>query len=565
VGAAPLLNAGKIPYTKRTMARIRDGCPACGEHHPEDVLVCPITGVSLRFSDPRKAEGEVIGGKYRIGRLLGRGGMGAVYEAEHIELAKKVAVKILLPESSVKPHQVERFKREARSAASLGHDHIVDIFDLDTSEDGSVFIVMEYLEGYDLADLIIRTAGPIPVHRAAHIACQAARGLGRAHEHDIVHRDLKPENVFLVQKEAGDLVKIVDFGIAMMRAQGDAGRLTAEGVLIGTPFYMSPEQARGERDLDPRTDVYALGTVLFEMLTGKVPFDGDTYLEILAKHQVDPPPTLHEVEPTLRCPAEMEGMLRAMLAKDRDERPGSMREVEQVLSRFAVDPSGRTLPADEEGGTSRDGFAETLVSYRSGVPGSQDGAEVRWSDDARESDAAGGGTSRRRWPLLLAALGGAALLAVGTAFAVVMTKGGEKEPERFAINAPERSPPPEPEPAAQAVERVSIDVEVRPQTASLVIDGEVQEGTEAHLEVDRGRSVTVRAEAPGHVTMEKEILADRDRAISWSLEPLAREPARAGKRAGKKTAPPPAPEPKTIDKKKKKVKVDKENPYLGGT
>lgn len=575
-----------MAYNMRTMARKRDGCPACGEHHPENTLVCPITGVSLRFSDPSRAVGEVIGGKYRIDKLLGKGGMGAVYEARHIELEKRVAIKILLPESSVKPQQVERFKREARSAASLGHANIVEIFDLDRSEDGSVFIVMEYLNGMDLGDTILEAKGPLPVHRAAGVACQAARGLGKAHEHGIVHRDLKPENIFLARTDDGDVVKIVDFGIAMMRQQGEAARLTAEGVLIGTPFYMSPEQARGERDLDARTDIYALGTVLFEMLTGRVPFDGDTYLEILAKHQMDPPPSLHETSPDLRCPADIEALLRRMLEKNRDQRPSSMTEVERTLARFAMDPSGETMPAGDVNTTGKDGFAETLIAFQSdqrelealSTPPGQDSPTngLGWTEETGPPITSEMERSRKRrgWGIALGALGVLAVVAAVAAVLVVLDQKGrgeqdtERPAEQFVID-PAVQPPGESgsSPTAEPVQ-VQIELQASPETAVITIDGNEQTSNPALASVPREQSVTLRAEAPGYVPMEKEIIADRDRSFSWVLEPILQEKTVVKKSARPHAAPvkdevePQEKKPKTTGKKK--VKLDKENPYLKG-
>ncbi len=543
-------------------------------------MLCPITGVSLRFSDPKRAEGEMMGTKYRIVKLLGKGGMGAVYEAEHVDLAKKVAIKILLPEASVKPSQVERFKREARSAASLGHENIVEIFDLDTSEDGSVYIVMEYLSGIDLADLMGQAGGPLPVHKVADIACQVARGLGKAHEHGIVHRDLKPENIFLVRRPEKDQVKIVDFGIAMMRQQGEAGRLTAEGVLIGTPFYMSPEQARGERDLDARTDIYALGTVIFEMLTGKVPFDGDTYLEILAKHQLEPPPLLHETNPGLRCPADLEGLLRVMLEKPRDRRPSSMAEVERVLAHFAVDPSGETAPAQDMPESHKDGFAETIIAYRSSprVPeNTQEAVSTprvsgpAWTEDGTREMTAQEGMPWRRPKIvaLLVALGVVAVLAVGVAVAVV-AKGGTGERTKAAPRPPEFLVGKASEAAdvaghSEDPSRVVIEIEVDPAEATISIDGQIHEGNPVEVQVGRDKPVTLRAEAPGHVTLEKEIEANQDRTFTFSLTPLHTD--RDIKKTKKVAVTPPAPVPPPEDQGtsgKKKVKLDKENPYLLG-
>ncbi|MBW2261969.1 MAG: serine/threonine protein kinase [Deltaproteobacteria bacterium] len=567
------------------MAHDPNGCPACGQVHPANTLICPITGVSLRFSDPQKAVGEVIGGKYRIDSVLGRGGMGAVYEAEHLELEKKVAIKILLPESSVKPKQVERFKREARSAASIGHDNIVQIFDLDTTQDGAIYIVMELLPGQDLGDLLSSKSRGLAVGRVARIAAQAAAGLGAAHEHDIIHRDLKPENIFLAQKPQGEQVKIVDFGIAMMR-HGGAGRLTAEGVLIGTPYYMSPEQARGERNLTPQTDIYALGTVLYEMLTGAVLFDGDTYLEILAKHQVDAPPPLVDRRPGLDCPAELESLINQMLEKDRAKRPGNMAEIAAILERFE-DHEGDAPAAPA--GKGKQGYAETILAYQQpreapstqAAPGHEPGethstvksdASLEWSSDGGPSPTTMIRKDTRRRKVMVVAVLLGLVVAAGIAAAVVTGLGtaagkdnGNADPPVKESGSGTGQEEQSMEPAS--VEQVTIEVDVSPEIAVISVDGVKIEGNPISLEVDQGMSVTLRAEAHGYTTVEKEFVASKSRSFSWQLEPLSTK--RPKGKTGKTSTGGAPPEKTGSDdgggKGKKKIKVDKDNPYLSGS
>jgi serine/threonine-protein kinase len=544
--------------------------------------MCPVTGVSLRFSDPQKAVGEVIGGKYRIDSVLGRGGMGAVYQAEHMELEKKVAIKILLPESSVKPKQVERFKREARSAASIGHDNIVQIFDLDTTQDGTIYIVMELLPGQDLGDLLSIENRGLPVGRVARIAAQAAAGLGAAHEHDIIHRDLKPENIFLAEKPQGEQVKIVAFGIAMMR-HGGAGRLTAEGVLIGTPYYMSPEQARGERNLTPQTDIYALGTVIYEMLTGAVLFDGETYLEILAKHQVDAPPPLDERRPGMSCPAELEGLVRQMLEKDRARRPGSLGEVAAVLEGFKDHEGDAPASPAPQG---KQGYAETILAYQQpreaqstrAAPDHEpvetrgaveSGASLEWSSDGGPSPTTVIRKDTRRRKIMVIAVLLGLVVAAGIATAVVTGVGtgkkrGKTEP---TTGRPGTEAVPEKQTGETAsVEQVTIEVDVSPESAVISVDGVVLEGNPISIDADKGTSMTLRAEAQGFTTMEKEIIAGNSRSFSWQLEPLPTK--RPKGKTGKKTtgdAPPVKTGGGDGGGKGKKIKVDKDNPYLSGS
>ncbi len=231
------------------------------------------------------ATGTVIDGKYRVRRLLAEGGMGRVFVADHVFLGKPFAVKVLHPEMSAEPDAVERFTVEARAASLIEHENVVRVSDFGRSPDGQLYLVMELLSGHTLADEL--NAGPLPPARARFIACGMLRGLEAAHARGVVHRDLKPENVFLTPRDgADDTVKLLDFGIARMRQEGgsDAQRLTKEGAIMGTPLYMAPEQLRSERDVDARADLYAVGVLLYEMLSGKPPYEGRTFGVIA--HQV---------------------------------------------------------------------------------------------------------------------------------------------------------------------------------------------------------------------------------------------------------------------------------------
>ena len=225
--------------------------------------------------------GAVIDGRYQVDGLLGHGGMGLVYRATHTRLRKVFAIKVLREQSSRDPQAMARFQREAESASAIGNAHIVDVSDFGTLPDGSTYFVMEYLEGVDLISATDDGA-PMTVERACHIAIQLCRALGAAHAVGIVHRDLKPENVFLVHRDGDpDFVKVLDFGIAKV-AHGPSP-LTLDTEILGTPHYMSPEQAEGF-PIDHRTDIYALGVLLYEMLSRRVPLDAETAVAILHKH-----------------------------------------------------------------------------------------------------------------------------------------------------------------------------------------------------------------------------------------------------------------------------------------
>jgi serine/threonine-protein kinase len=308
--------------------------------------------------------GEIIEGKYRIVRLIGEGGMGAVYEAKHTVIGKRVAVKVLLEKFHTNTDLVARLLQEARLASSIGHENIVDVIDFGTTDDGRSFVVMEFLEGEPLAQLVMREA-PLPVERSLRIARQVASALGAAHAKGIYHRDVKPENVYLVRRGDADFVKVVDFGISKAVKQGgedpaESYRLTHTGLLLGTPLYMSPEQARGEDDLDHRVDIWALGVMLYECLTGEVPFHANNYLGIISQvlTRVAPPPS--QLRPELGIPQAVETVVMNAMEKDRQRRYQTMAALEHDLERLlagdqnvgspvSAAPAGDVIPVAEGG------------------------------------------------------------------------------------------------------------------------------------------------------------------------------------------------------------------------
>src|SRR5262245_44140874 len=264
--------------------------------------------------------GQTIDGRYVVRALIGEGGMGRVYEAEHVDIGKRVALKILHPVYTRLPEVVARFRREARAASKIGHPNIVDVTDSGTTGDGSVYFVMEYLEGVELANVIARE-GAMDVARALNIGTQVCRALAAAHNAGIIHRDLKPENVFLIVREGTtDFVKILDFGIAKSAEfeEQRKDRLTHPGMAMGTPEYMAPEQAAG-RPADARSDVYAVGAILYEMLTGEPPYEGENFMEILTKKATIEPVPPRRLRPEL--PELVERAVMKALARDPALRP----------------------------------------------------------------------------------------------------------------------------------------------------------------------------------------------------------------------------------------------------
>jgi tRNA A-37 threonylcarbamoyl transferase component Bud32 len=274
-------------------------------------------------------EGHTIEGKYLIRKLLGEGGMGRVYLGEHVLIGRSVAVKFLHSELTSNEEIVRRFYREAQSAAAIRHKNVIDVFDVGVSPEGEPFLVMEYLEGESLSDLIARV-GTFDVPTACGILEPALLALQAAHDRGIVHRDLKPENIFLAH-EAGEppTVKLIDFGISKVNEATGQTKLTRDGSLLGTPEYMSPEQARGAADLDHRTDLYAMGVILYEMLAGDRPFVGANYNELLLSVLTEAPRPPRDVNPDF--PEEATALVMRALARDPAERFQSAAEMLEAM------------------------------------------------------------------------------------------------------------------------------------------------------------------------------------------------------------------------------------------
>jgi eukaryotic-like serine/threonine-protein kinase len=291
------------------------------------------------------AVGQTIG-NYALTAKLGEGGMGVVYLAEHPVIGRKVAMKAIHPELSRNPEVVSRFVTEAKAVNQIGNEHIVDIHDFGTTADGEFYFVMEYLQGEALADRLKRAA-PLEATRALTIAAQVADALGASHQHGIIHRDLKPENIFLINRShSTDFVKVLDFGLAKL-TQGEekVTHKTRTGSVMGTPYYMSPEQCEGRANIDHRADIYSLGVILFEMLTAKVPFGGEGYGEIIVKHITAPVPSPRAINPLLS--PSLEAIILRALAKPREQRFQSMEELAQAL----MDPEGYASVAPQYAST----------------------------------------------------------------------------------------------------------------------------------------------------------------------------------------------------------------------
>ncbi len=274
--------------------------------------------------------GQTLDGRYLIERTLGEGGMGLVYAARHVILQKPLAVKVLKREVSRDEKVMARFRREAQSASAIGSAHICDVSDFGTLPDGSTYLVMEYLDGPSLA-AVLEQQSPMPIPRILDVVIQLCEALGAAHDRGIVHRDLKPDNVHLVEQgDRKDFVKVLDFGIAKVGGAADK-KLTQAGQVFGTPHYMSPEQCGG-REVDHRTDIYALGVMLYEMTCGVVPFDADNLMGVLTKHVYENPIPPREFPPPVHVSPGLEAVILKSLAKQPEQRYQSMADFQADLT-----------------------------------------------------------------------------------------------------------------------------------------------------------------------------------------------------------------------------------------
>jgi eukaryotic-like serine/threonine-protein kinase len=281
--------------------------------------------------------GEILLGKYRVERVLGMGGMGVVVAATHVSLEERVAIKFLLPDALLNPDTVARFLREARAAVRIKSEHVARVTDVGTLENGAPYMIMEYLDGSDLAGHSQRR-GPLPIEDAVEYVLQACEAIAEAHALGIVHRDLKPANLFVAKRADGTpSVKVLDFGISKITGVGSSSGadlgMTKTTTIMGSPLYMSPEQMASTRDVDARTDIWALGAILYELLTGTVPFQADTITQLCAMILQQPPPPLRNLRPD--APEGLQEIIRRCLAKDRDQRYQNVAEFASALAPYA--------------------------------------------------------------------------------------------------------------------------------------------------------------------------------------------------------------------------------------
>jgi serine/threonine-protein kinase len=494
--------------------------------------------------------GQTIG-NYKITAKLGEGGMGVVYLAEHPVIGRKVALKAIHPELSRNPEVVSRFMTEAKSVNQIGNEHIVDVSDFGNTGDGEFYFIMEFLQGEALSDRL-RREHLFEGNRALQIAAQVADALASSHSHGIIHRDLKPENIFLITRGASrDFVKVLDFGLAKL-TQGEekVSHKTRTGSVMGTPYYMAPEQCEGKANIDQRADVYSLGVILFEMMTGKVPFGGEGYGEIIVKHITLPPPSPRAINPAI-TPAQEAVLLRS-LGKHRNERFQTMDEFRVAMlnpEQFAAgNPAILTMPGPspygDSGhvpyGTDRMTAVEGAVkvgpmpsTFRHGV------------GELLEDEVA---IPRSRRGLVVGAVLAAAI-AGGAAFFLMNQKNQAVEEQQ--PNAAVVSPtPPAPTPAAPATpERVKISFSSEPVGAEVVRKdtGEVLGKTPFDYELRYGKEpVAFVFKKTDHEEKEMSLVPEMAALLNATLvtrrtaeapPPVARPPRTVSARTKTKSSP----------------------------
>ena len=469
---------------------------------PDDLQKTLMGAPEVEARDP--LVGQTLAGRYRILKKLGEGGMGIVYLGEHVMLEKKVAVKLLSEDMSRKQDLVQRFMQEAKAASRVGQENIIDVTDVGQTPEGMVFFVMEFLDGQDLSSLLRKQGAP-PWPRILHIVSQICRALSAAHAKGIIHRDLKPENVFLVERGGRqDFVKVLDFGIAKMSgAEGEGARLTRTGMIFGTPEYMSPEQARGEK-VDHRVDIYALGVIVYEMICGEVPFKADSFMGVLTKHMMETPQSPSARRPELGVPADVEQFVMRALSKDREQRFQTMEEFAAAMA--ACDWGG--------GGAEVAGAARATAAPK---PSTAESAHGEKRAKGKHGAATG------------IALGALGLVLASAAVWILLGKEsapGAPEPAAGSI-APAQvgavAAPPAPTAAASAQPgEVTIRLETTPAGAEVVWGGEVRGQTPVTLPMPRSTvptTVTLRKE--GHADRPVEFIPNGDRGFVLTLEPIA--------------------------------------------
>ena len=493
----------------------------------------PAAGGPLVHKDP--LIGHILDGRYNIEKVLGEGGMGIVYKATHATLGKTLAVKVLRPEVSKNEEIVARFRQEAQSASAIGNQHIIDISDFGSLPDGSTYFVMEFLTGKSLTEAL---KDRFDTKRTINVAKQLCNALGSAHEIGIVHRDLKPDNVQLIERGGSrDFVKVLDFGIA--KVGGAGSKLTQAGQVFGTPHYMSPEQCAGT-NVDHRTDIYALGVILYEMACGFVPFDADNLMGILTKHLYEEPIRPSELPPPTNVPSALEAVIMKCLAKKVDQRYQSMADVAADLDAisFGLTPMAVAEQVSRNTGTQNMGNAADPTS----------GMTISVGQPVVP-------TNKSTLPIVI---GIAAVVLIGGGAAMMM--GGNKPAADPNVNvvtpavaapAPAPTPAPAPEPTPEPIAAppstpveapaAKVTISSEPSGAEVYLNGALLGNTPFTLEKPKGSDkLELELRESGYLEQTVTIAALTADSVTLSLK---KRSSGGGGHARPQPAPTPAPTP----------------------
>ncbi|HEY0467818.1 MAG TPA: serine/threonine-protein kinase [Polyangiaceae bacterium] len=477
--------------------------------------------------------GATIDGRYKVEAVLGEGGMGVVYRCVHTIIGKKVAMKVLRSDLARDAEVTERFLNEAKAASSIGNAHIIDISDFGQFPDGAAYFVMEFLNGQPMSKLV-EGSQPLAVQRILHLARQIAEGLSAAHAANIVHRDLKPDNIFLVDRGGQrDFVKILDFGIAKVSSSAEGSKLTRAGAVFGTPHYMSPEQAAGQ-PVDHRVDIYSFGVILYELASGRLPFDADNFMGILTQHMYKAPVPIRALVPVPQdVPPGLEAIILKCLSKRPEHRYQSMQE---LILEFDKMSAGGVPDAVPEMMSRSGGFNVPVDYFMKG--------QMPQPVPATPSHPLRG--HRSRWPLyagvagVLAAIGivvgifaksqsSAALQTAQATLSAEGTPSKPAEPNAALVPAPAAPAPP-------AVASKQVLLAAVPIDAHVFRDSEDLGQSPVIVAVDEGHSVELEIRRDGYKTDKITLDGSSTREVA-KLDKLVRAGATYRPASSKKAEP----------------------------
>jgi serine/threonine-protein kinase len=467
-------------------------CPVCSTEYADDVKFCSKDGQTLR-STTRASDlvGQIVADRYHVVKKLGEGGMGQVYLAEHVKMGRRSAIKVMNPAMVHDPDAVARFNREASNASRISHPNVCAIYDFGETPEGLIFLAMEFIEGEPLGD------GALSLARATNIFLQTADALEAAHELGIVHRDLKPANIMLTKGRSGtDTVKVVDFGIAKAVGGDESGqKVTKTGLVLGTPEFMSPEQLSGDK-VDG-SDLYSLALVLYQMLTGKLPFDATTAQEIMVKRLTDEPLKLAAARPDLSFPPGLQQVLDTALARTPAERYQSVAKFAADVAAVTGRPAARSVPATEAKTELLDAAGATQL-----IP------------------------AKKRSPLVPIAAAAIVVLAVGGTW-VVLNGAGNKPAEQRADNAAVPRDTAKPVSVIHNNPRTPPRAGIDPSRAGAILDGLIESppaviaDSAAKVYFTAGVAPADSAFAACLVAQAEKALGNRTSAVLWANRGLA--------------------------------------------